>query len=89
MLFNNLAEVQYVRGQMDQKLRSLVEAAGYVNFGFAGGGFAQIMSKQPIANPRRSQMRKTFPTRTASGSNRFTLGLLLVQGLKGRSRRVR
>lgn len=50
MLFNNLEEVQYVRERMDNRLRQLVEQAGYVNFGFAGGGFAHIMSKKPIAN---------------------------------------
>ncbi len=50
MLFDNLEEVQYVRARMDQKLRDLIEQAGYVNFGFAGGGFAHIMSKKPIAN---------------------------------------
>ena len=50
MLFNNLEEVQFVRERMDDKLRGLIEEAGYVNFGFAGGGFARIMSNQPIAN---------------------------------------
>lgn len=50
MLFNNLEEVQFVRDRMDDKLRQRVEQAGYVNFGFAGGGFAHIMSKRPIAN---------------------------------------
>ena len=50
MLFNNIDEVTYVRERMDQRLRDLLEGAGYVNFGFAGGGFAHIMSKQPISN---------------------------------------
>ncbi len=50
MVFHNLDEVRYVRSRMDQKLRALIEAAGYVNFGFAGSGFAHIMSQQPIAN---------------------------------------
>jgi TRAP-type C4-dicarboxylate transport system substrate-binding protein len=50
MLFDNLEEVQYVRGHMDDRLRELMEQAGYVNFGFAGGGFAYLMSKRPIAN---------------------------------------
>jgi len=50
MLFNNLDEVRFARDRMDDKLRSLVEQAGYVNFGFAGGGFAHIMSNRPIAN---------------------------------------
>jgi TRAP-type C4-dicarboxylate transport system substrate-binding protein len=50
MLFNNLEEVQFARKHMDDKLRGLLEEAGYVNFGFAGGGFAHIMSNRPIAN---------------------------------------
>ena len=50
MLFNNLEEVKYVRSQMDAKLRQLMEQAGYVNFGFAGAGFASIMSNRPVAN---------------------------------------
>ncbi len=50
MLFNNLEEVRFVRERMDGKLRELLEQAGYVNFGFAGGGFAHIMSNKPIAN---------------------------------------
>jgi TRAP-type C4-dicarboxylate transport system substrate-binding protein len=50
MLFDNLEEVQYVRGHMDDRLRELMEQAGYANFGFAGGGFAHLMSKRPIAN---------------------------------------
>jgi TRAP-type C4-dicarboxylate transport system substrate-binding protein len=50
MLFNNLDEVRFARSKLDQKLRNLVEEAGYVNFGFAGGGFAHIMSVRPLSN---------------------------------------
>ncbi len=50
MLFNNLEEVRFARDRMDDKLRALIEQAGYVNFGFASGGFAHIMSNRPIAN---------------------------------------
>jgi len=50
MLFNNLEEVRFARDRMDDRLRELLEQAGYVNFGFAGGGFAHIMSTRPIAN---------------------------------------
>ena len=50
MLFNNIDEVKYVRSHMDDELRGLVEDAGYVNFGFAGSGFAQIMSNTPVAS---------------------------------------
>src|SRR5690554_3319217 len=49
MLFNNLEEVRYVRSHMDTKLQNLMEQAGYVNFGFAGSGFASIMSNTPIS----------------------------------------
>ena len=60
MLFSNYEEVQFVRARMDDKLRSLIEEAGYVNFGFAGGGFARIMSNQPIANLKDLQGRKVW-----------------------------
>jgi len=49
MLFKNLEEVKFVRERMDDSLRKSLEQAGYVNFGFAGGGFARIMSNKPIA----------------------------------------
>jgi len=60
MLFNNLKEVRFVRERMDDKLRALIEQAGYVNFGFAGGGFARIMSNQSIANLNDLQGRKVW-----------------------------
>jgi len=60
MLFNNLEEVTYVRERMDRRLRDLLEDAGYVNFGFAGGGFAHIMSKQPISNQADMQGLKVW-----------------------------
>lgn len=50
MLFNNLEEVKFVRSKMDAQLQQLVEQAGYVNFGFAGSGFASIMSNTAVAN---------------------------------------
>jgi TRAP-type C4-dicarboxylate transport system substrate-binding protein len=60
MLFNNLEEVQFVRSRMDDKLRERIEQAGYVNFGFAGGGFARLMSNQPIANLKDLEGRKVW-----------------------------
>jgi len=60
MLFSSYEEVQFVRARMDDKLRKLIEEAGYVNFGFAGGGFARIMSNQPIANLEDLQGRKIW-----------------------------
>ena len=60
MLFSDYQEVQFVRARMDAKLRGLIEEAGYVNFGFAGGGFARIMSNRPIANLEDLQGRKVW-----------------------------
>ena len=60
MLFSNYEEVQFVRARMDVKLRGLIEEAGYVNFGFAGGGFARIMSNRPIASLKDLQGRKLW-----------------------------
>ena len=60
MLFDNLEEVRFVRDRMDDKLRTLLEQAGYVNFGFASGGFAHIMSNRPIANLEDMQGLKVW-----------------------------
>jgi len=49
MLFKDLDEVRFARQRMDDKLRDLLEQAGFVNFGFASGGFAYIMSNRPVA----------------------------------------
>lgn len=48
MMFNDAEEVTYVRQQLDPVLRQQLEDAGYVNFGFAGGGFAYMMSNRPL-----------------------------------------
>ncbi len=60
MLFNDIEEVQFIRARMDRKLRDRIEAAGYVNFGFAGGGFARLMSIKPIANLKDLEGRKVW-----------------------------
>ncbi|NOR18589.1 MAG: C4-dicarboxylate ABC transporter, partial [Xanthomonadales bacterium] len=49
MLFKDLDEVHFARQHMDDRLRGLLEQAGFVNFGFASGGFAHMMSNQPVA----------------------------------------
>ncbi|HEX6928403.1 MAG TPA: TRAP transporter substrate-binding protein DctP, partial [Gammaproteobacteria bacterium] len=47
-LFRNLEEVDYLRKKLDPVLQKGLEDAGFVNFGFAEGGFAKIMSTVPI-----------------------------------------
>jgi len=50
MMFNDAGEVRYVRDRLDEVLQGRLEKAGYVTFGFAGGGFAYLMSNQPLAS---------------------------------------
>ncbi len=46
--FENYGEVDYVRSQMDDKLQAGFAKLGYQTFGFAGGGFAYVLSNQPV-----------------------------------------
>lgn len=49
--FKSFDEVDYVRSKMDAPLAHALEAAGLVNFGFAEGGFAYVMSKkEPVSS---------------------------------------
>jgi len=48
LIFNSEEEAAYVRERLDGKLQQGLEAAGFVNFGFAGGGFAIVMSNSPV-----------------------------------------
>jgi TRAP-type transport system periplasmic protein len=51
MKFRNFEEVDYVRGKMDPVLTRQLEDGGFVNFGFAEGGFAYVMSKNvPVSS---------------------------------------
>jgi TRAP-type C4-dicarboxylate transport system substrate-binding protein len=48
MLFRTLDEVDYVRERMDPVLKREMEASGFVLLGISDGGFARILSKQPM-----------------------------------------
>lgn len=48
MLFRNLDEVTYLRNKLDNYLLQGLEKNGFVSFGIAEGGFAYIMSLNPI-----------------------------------------
>lgn len=50
MLFNNLAEVDFVREQMDEVLKRRMEDSGFVILGITEGGFARILSKRALHN---------------------------------------
>lgn len=60
LMFNDIDEVQHVRGLLDNELQERMEAAGYVTFGFAGGGFAYLMSNRPLSSLEDFSGRKVW-----------------------------
>jgi TRAP-type C4-dicarboxylate transport system substrate-binding protein len=48
--FQNYDEVGYVRRHMDANLQAGFSSLGFETFGFAGGGFAYILSNQPVTS---------------------------------------
>jgi len=59
-MFRSLEEVDYVRAQLDQKLIDGLESTGLVSFGFAGGGFANFMSREPVRSQQDLQGKKIW-----------------------------
>ena len=50
LTFESNEEVAYVRARLDQTIKDGLEKAGFINFGFAGGGFAVLMSNVPVTS---------------------------------------
>jgi TRAP-type C4-dicarboxylate transport system substrate-binding protein len=48
LVFDSEEEVAYVRSRLDQTILDGLEKAGFVSFGIATGGFALLMSNEPI-----------------------------------------
>lgn len=48
LVFESEEEAAFVRRRMDARLQQGLEDAGFVNFGFATSGFANIMSSTPV-----------------------------------------
>ena len=48
LTFDSEDEAAYVRERLDARLEKGLEDAGFVNFGFAAGGFALLMSNKPV-----------------------------------------
>ena len=48
MMFRSLEEVDYVRERLDPVIKREMESSGFVLLGVSGGGFARILSKQPM-----------------------------------------
>ena len=60
LVFRSFDEVDFVREQLDEKIKQGLYEAGYVSFGFAEGGFAYLMSNRPIRTVDDLSGRKTW-----------------------------
>lgn len=60
MKFQSQEEVDFVRNKMDDFIITGLEDAGFVTFGISGGGFAYIMSKEPIEKVSDLKARKVW-----------------------------
>ena len=60
IIFDSLEEVDYVRSHMDTILIDGMREGGFVTFGLAEGGFAYLMSKEPIANAEDLRKQKVW-----------------------------
>jgi len=59
-LFTSLDDAAKIRKTTDPMIRKELEDNGYVNFGFAQGGFTYLMSKDPIRNLNDLRQRKSW-----------------------------
>ncbi len=48
LIFRSQEEIDYVREKLDSRLLAGLEEEGFVSFGFAGGGFAKMLSNVPV-----------------------------------------
>jgi len=59
-LFESYAEVDYVRAKLDPVLRRGFEKAGLIALTISEGGFAHLLSKQPVLELRDLQQHKVW-----------------------------
>jgi TRAP-type C4-dicarboxylate transport system substrate-binding protein len=60
MLFRSWEEVEYVRRRMEPILKQEMESSGFVLLGISEGGFARILSKQPMQDLEALQNSKVW-----------------------------
>ena len=60
LLFRSLDEVDHVRTQLDPKLLAGLEQAGFVSFGFIEGGFANLLSNEPVSSVDDIRRKKVW-----------------------------
>ncbi len=62
LLFRSHHEVDAVRAKLDPLLMRGLEDKGFISFGYAGGGFAYLMSKEPVRSvPDLKQVKVWTP----------------------------
>ena len=59
-LFSSIDDAAEIRKTTDPMLSKLIEENGFVNFGFAQGGFTYLMSKEPIRSLDDLRQRKSW-----------------------------
>jgi len=59
-LFSSLDDAEEIRKTTDPMLSKIIEGNGFVNFGFAQGGFSYLMSKEPIRSLDDLRQRKSW-----------------------------
>lgn len=60
LIFQSQDEVDYIRARMDLVLANGLEDAGFVSFGFAGGGFAKLMGAQSVSSIESLRGKKVW-----------------------------
>jgi TRAP-type C4-dicarboxylate transport system substrate-binding protein len=60
MAFQSYEEVDYVRKHLDSVLREGFREAGWITFGFIDGGFAYLMSNEPVRTVAQARKQKIW-----------------------------
>ncbi len=60
LLFRSLDEVDAIRAVLDSQLAEGLEKAGFVTFGFTEGGFANLLSNEPISSVEDMRRKKVW-----------------------------
>ena len=60
LLFNSLDEIDAVRAQLDPEIAAGLDRAGFVTFGFIEGGFANLLSNEPIRTVEDMRRKKVW-----------------------------
>jgi len=60
LLFSSYDEMNYVRERMDKEIVAGIEKNGFVTFGLSDGGFAYLMSNEPVSSVKDLQGKKVW-----------------------------